>query len=104
MPTRQNDGQVLVTVKADGTGDVGQVCVVGVCLAVHWPKSVFFVLVGGDFDRRWNLFPENRLFSVKKLCWLNSWTTAEKIVLAQHLDNSCTTAAHSLNSWKVSGT
>ena len=40
MPTRQNDGQVLVTVKADGTGDVGHVYVVGVCLAVHWPKIV----------------------------------------------------------------
>ena len=69
-----------------------------------WPKSVFFVLVGGNFDRRWNLLAENRLFSAKKLCWLNSWTTAEKIVLAQQLDNSWTTAAHSLNSWKVSGT
>ena len=42
MPTRQNDGQVLVTVKADGTGDVGQVCVVGVCLAVHLAQKRVF--------------------------------------------------------------
>ena len=99
MPTRQNDGQVLVTVKADGTGDVGHVCVVGVCLAVHWPKSVFFVLVGGNFDRRWNLLAENRLFSAKKLCWLNSWTTAEKLCWL----NSWTTAAQQLHIHSTAG-
>ena len=115
MPTRQNDGQVLVTVKADGTGDVGHVYVVGVCLAVHWPKSVFFVLVGGNFpgnfDRRWNLLAENRLFrqkncvgstagqQLKKLCWLNSCTTAAQQLHIHSTAGRCLELESLLEAW-----